>query len=196
MMLVALRCDDVKASAEFYASLGFGVGARYPYARPNDGAGQFEPTQPAGLAYLSPAANSMGVLLLPRREGRGGFFFGGGRLGPLVPNLALASLNVVKTGAAAGADAPDAGDGGGGGGGWGIVGDDVIGNRSVGRHDIVRVAGCVREGTRGDEGGGQSFRCLDDDRCDFLTRANDDSVRGGGDGVGGCCPRVEVDTDS
>ena len=80
MMLVALRCDDVKASAEFYASLGFGAGARYPYARPNDGAGQFEPAQSAGSAYLAPAANSMGVLLLPRREGRGGFFFGGGRL--------------------------------------------------------------------------------------------------------------------
>ncbi len=98
-MLMALRCDDVKASAEFYASLGFGAGARYPYARPNDGAGQFEPTQPAGSAYLAPAANSMGVLLLSRREGRGGFFFGGGRLGPLVPNLALASLNVVYAGA-------------------------------------------------------------------------------------------------
>ena len=195
MMLVALRCDDVKASAEFYASLGFGAGARYPYARPNDGAGQFEPAQPAGSAYLAPAANSMGVLLLPRREGRGGFFFKGGRLGPLVPNPALASLNVVYAGAAAGADDPDAGDGGGGGGGGGIVGDDVIGDRSVGRHDIVRVAGCVREGTRGDEGGGRSFRRLDDDRCDFLTRANDDSVRGGGDGVGGCFPR-EIDTDS
>ena len=84
MMLVALRCDDVKASAEFYASLGFGAGARYPYARPNDGAGQFKPAQPAGSAYLAPAANSMGVLLLPRREGRGGFFFKGGRLGPLL----------------------------------------------------------------------------------------------------------------
>ena len=116
-MLVALRCDDVKASAEFYASLGFGAGARYPYARPNNGAGQFEPAQSAGSAYLAPAANSMGVLLLPRREGRGGFFFGGGRLGPLVPNPALASLNVVYAGAAAGADDPDAGDGGGGGGG-------------------------------------------------------------------------------
>ena len=86
----------------------------YPYARPNDGAGQFEPAQPAGLAYLAPAANSMGVLLLPRREGRG---VGGGRLGPLVPNPALASLNVVYAGAAADADDPDAGDGGGGGGG-------------------------------------------------------------------------------
>ena len=110
-MLVALRCDDVKASAEFYASLGFGAGARYLYARPNDGAGQFEPAQPAGSAYLAPAANSMGVLLLPRRD-----FFKGGRLGPLVPNPALASLNVVYAGAAAGADDPDAGDGGGGGG--------------------------------------------------------------------------------
>jgi hypothetical protein len=47
----------------------------------------------------------------------GGFFFGGGRLGPLVPNPALASLNVVYAGAAAGADDPDAGDGGGRGGG-------------------------------------------------------------------------------
>ncbi len=92
-MLVVLRCDDVKASAEFYASLGFGAGARYPFGRPNDGAGQFEPMQPAGSAYLSPTANSMGVLLLPRREVRGGFFFGGGLLRPLVPNLALASLN-------------------------------------------------------------------------------------------------------
>jgi hypothetical protein len=115
MMLVALRCDDVKASAEFYARLDFGVGARYPYARPNE----FEPVQPTGSAHLAPAANSMGVLLLPRREGRGGFFFGGGRLGPLVPNPELAPLNVVYAGAAAGADDPDAGDGGGGGGGGG-----------------------------------------------------------------------------
>ncbi len=64
-------------------------------------------------------------------------------------------------------------------GGGGIVGDDVIGDRSVGCHDIVCFAGCVREGTWGDEGGGRSFRRLDDDQCDFLTRANDDSVRGG-----------------
>ena len=34
-----------------------------------------------------------------------------------MPNLALASLNVVYAGAAAGADDPDAGDGGGRGGG-------------------------------------------------------------------------------
>ena len=59
----------------------------------------------------------MGVLLLPRREGRGGFFLGGGRLGPLVLNPELASLNVVYAGAAAGADDPDASDGGGRGGG-------------------------------------------------------------------------------
>ena len=78
MMLVALRCDDVKASAEFYASLGFGAGARYPYARPNDRVGQFEPAQPAGSVYLAPAANSMGVLLLPRREGRGDSSSGAG----------------------------------------------------------------------------------------------------------------------
>ena len=93
------------------------MGARYLYAHPNDGAGQFKPVQPTGSAYLAPAANSMGVLLLPRREGRGGFFFGGGRLGPLVLNPELASLNVVYAGAAAGADDPDAGDGGGGVGG-------------------------------------------------------------------------------
>ncbi len=61
-------------------------------------------------------------------RGEGGFFFGGGRLGPLVPNPALASLNVVYASAAAGADDPDAGDGGGGGGGGGggIVGNDVM----------------------------------------------------------------------
>ena len=108
MMLVALYCDDVGASKEFYAGLGFGEG-RYPYARPNDGAGQFEPRQPRGSAYLAPAANSMGVLLLPREKKR----FFGGKLGPIVPNPVLASLNVVYAGAA-GADDPGVDDADGG----------------------------------------------------------------------------------
>jgi hypothetical protein len=70
------------------------------------------------------------------------------------------------------------------------------------RCDVVKASGefyaslGFGAGARGDEGGGRSFRRLDDDQCDFLTHANDDSVRGGGDGVGGCFPRVEVDTDS
>ena len=37
----------------------------YPYARPSNGKGQFEPEQPKGSVYLSHTANNMGILILP-----------------------------------------------------------------------------------------------------------------------------------
>jgi hypothetical protein len=52
----------------------------------------------------------MGVLLLPREKKR----FFGGKLGPIVPNPVLASLNVVYAGAGADADDPSVDDAAGG----------------------------------------------------------------------------------
>ncbi|KAL3816119.1 hypothetical protein ACHAXA_011616 [Cyclostephanos tholiformis] len=112
MMFVALYCDDVEGSANFYANIGFAK-RDYPYARPNDGGGQFEPPQPRGSIYVSPSANSMGILLLPR-EKKGGFFAYGSKQEALIPNPVLRSLNVVyaptiTTGGDAGAGADDGG---------------------------------------------------------------------------------------
>lgn len=63
IMFVAVNCLDVEESREFYSRLGF-VEQAYPYARPQQGEGQFEPSQPEGSVYLSPSPNCMGVLLL------------------------------------------------------------------------------------------------------------------------------------
>ena len=57
----------------------------YPFARPNQGQGQFEPPQPKNSVYLAPSANSMGVLLLQNKN----------RKKAVVPNKVLRSLNVV-----------------------------------------------------------------------------------------------------
>lgn len=100
MMFVAVYCDDVDASEGFYAKLGF-VRRGYPYARPNNGMGQFEPPQPKGSRYLAPSANSMGILLLPRPRKRFG------RMEALVPNPVLRSLNVVYAPTAGGGTAVD-----------------------------------------------------------------------------------------
>jgi hypothetical protein len=40
----------------------------YPFARPSNGAGPFEPSQPKGSIYVAPSPNSMGVLLLPSKK--------------------------------------------------------------------------------------------------------------------------------
>lgn len=86
MMFLAVNCNDVGKSEEFYNKLGFTRQA-YPYARLNEGQGQFEPPQPPKSVYLAPSVNSMGILLLQndRKRQRKG----------IVTNPVLRSLNVV-----------------------------------------------------------------------------------------------------
>ncbi len=67
IMFVALNCQNLKQSREFYEQLGF-VAQEYPFCRPNKGMGQFEPPQPNNSVYLAPSANSMGVLLLQSKK--------------------------------------------------------------------------------------------------------------------------------
>ncbi|KAL7537112.1 hypothetical protein ACHAWF_005666 [Thalassiosira exigua] len=104
MMFLAIRCADVAKSEEFYGKLGF-VRQEYPYARLNQGQGQFEPPQPPGSVYVAPSLDSMGVLLLPTDK-RG---FGRKKGADVSPNPVLRSVNVVY--------APSGGDDGSGGGG-------------------------------------------------------------------------------
>jgi len=84
MMFVALNCNDVRKSEEFYAKLGFSR-QEYPYARLNQGQGQFEPPQDPKSVYLAPSVNSMGILLLQNKK----------RKKTIAPNPVLRSLNVV-----------------------------------------------------------------------------------------------------
>ena len=86
IMFVAINTPDIAQSKAFYQQLGF-VEQEYPYARPNKGAGQFEPAQPAKSVYLAPSPNSMGVLLLPTKS----------KKAKITPNPVLRSLNVVYT---------------------------------------------------------------------------------------------------
>ena len=57
----------------------------YPFARLNQGQGQFEPPQPKKSVYVAPSPNSMGVLLLQNKN----------RKKAITPNKVLRSLNVV-----------------------------------------------------------------------------------------------------
>jgi hypothetical protein len=83
MMFVALNCQNVKESKAFYEQLGF-VQQEYPYCRPNQGKGQFEPPQPKKSVYMAPSKNCMGVLLLQAKKSKN-----------TKPNPALRSLNIV-----------------------------------------------------------------------------------------------------
>jgi hypothetical protein len=82
IMLVAINCVDVKQSQTYYEQLGF-VEQPYPYCRPNQGLGQFEPIQPDKSVYMAPSANGMGVLLLKSKDRK------------IVPNPAIQSLRIV-----------------------------------------------------------------------------------------------------
>jgi hypothetical protein len=82
IMFIAINCIDVKQSQKFYEKLGF-VEQPYPYCRPNQGLGQFEPIQPEKSVYMAPPANGMGVLLLKSKEKK------------IIPNPAIQSLHVV-----------------------------------------------------------------------------------------------------
>jgi hypothetical protein len=82
MMFCAINCLNVKDSRAFYEQLGF-VEQEFPYCRPGNGLGQFEPPQPKGSIYLAPSPNSMGVLLLPTKSKK------------VTPNPAVQGLNIV-----------------------------------------------------------------------------------------------------
>lgn len=82
IMLVAINCVDVKQSQKFYEQLGF-IEQPYPYCRPNQGLGQFEPIQPEKSVYMAPSSNCMGVLLLKSKDRK------------IIPNPAIQSLNIV-----------------------------------------------------------------------------------------------------
>jgi hypothetical protein len=85
IMLVAINCINVEESVAFYKSLGF-VEQPYPYARPSNGKGQFEPAQEAKSVYLSLSPNSMGILLRPTKNKR---------KGAIQPNRSIRSLSIV-----------------------------------------------------------------------------------------------------
>ena len=103
IMFLAINCVDVQQSKEFYEQrLGF-TQQPYPYARPSNGTGQFEPPQPKGSVYLSPSKNSLGLLLQPYNQDKQGNLFGGFGLGrkkdekfrTLKANPVLRALNIV-----------------------------------------------------------------------------------------------------
>ena len=85
IMLVAINCVNVEESKSFYQDqLGF-TEQTYPYARPSNGTGPFEPLQPKGSVYMAPSPNCMGVLLLPLTK----------KKQTIVPNPVLDSLQIV-----------------------------------------------------------------------------------------------------
>eukprot|EP00978_Attheya_sp_CCMP212_P001791 scaffold3695_cov54-Attheya_sp.AAC.2 len=67
IMFVAINCDNVGTSRDYYQALGFRE-QEYPYSRPNKGAGQFEPMQPLRSVYMAQSSNCMGVLLVPAEK--------------------------------------------------------------------------------------------------------------------------------
>jgi len=67
IMFVAINCDNVATSRDFYENLGFQE-QDYPYSRPSNGAGQFEPMQPLRSVYMAQSSNCMGVLLVPAEK--------------------------------------------------------------------------------------------------------------------------------
>lgn len=84
MMFIAINCEDVKKSRDFYKEIGF-VQQPYPFARPGNGTGQFEPPQPKGSVYLGPSRNGMGILLLPMPK----------MSKTVKPNPVVQSINIV-----------------------------------------------------------------------------------------------------
>lgn len=84
MMFVAINCANVKASKEYYEKLGF-VEQPYPFARPSNGTGPFEPAQPKGSVYVAPSPNCMGILLLNSKKKK------------ITPSPIFDSLQVVYT---------------------------------------------------------------------------------------------------
>lgn len=87
IMFVAINTRDIEQSRAFYEQFGM-VKQPFPYARPSNGTGQFEPPQPEGSVYLAQTPFSLGVLLLPVKD----TLF---KKVSVVPNKVVRSLNVV-----------------------------------------------------------------------------------------------------
>lgn len=83
IMYVAINCQDVKESKEFYEKLGFSE-QEVPYSRPSKGTTMFEPAPPKNSYYMSPSPNCMGVLLLQGKKKK-----------PITQNPVVESLNIV-----------------------------------------------------------------------------------------------------
>ncbi len=93
MMYVAINCQDVKESKEFYEKLGF-YEQEVPYSRPSKGTTMFEPAPPKNSYYMAPSPNCMGVLLLQGKKKKA-----------ITQNPVVESLNIVyKPSADASAD--------------------------------------------------------------------------------------------
>lgn len=83
IMYVAINCQDVKESKEFYEKIGF-VEQEVPYSRPSKGTTMFEPAPPKNSYYMSPSPNCMGVLLLQGKKKKS-----------ITPNPVVDSLNII-----------------------------------------------------------------------------------------------------
>jgi hypothetical protein len=83
IMFIALNCASVEESKLFYTQMGFEV-QDYPFARPSNGTGQFEPPQPPKSVYMAPSKNCMGLLLLLSKKKN------------ISQNPVLQCLNIVK----------------------------------------------------------------------------------------------------
>mmetsp|Transcript_18948 Transcript_18948/g.52881 ORF Transcript_18948/g.52881 Transcript_18948/m.52881 type:complete len:381 (-) Transcript_18948:175-1317(-) len=83
IMYVAINCQDVNESKEFYEKLGF-VEQEVPYSRPSKGTTMFEPAPPKNSYYMSPSPNCMGVLLLQGKKKKS-----------ITPNPVIDSLNII-----------------------------------------------------------------------------------------------------
>jgi len=83
IMYVAINCQNVKESKEFYEKLGF-VEQEVPYSRPSKGTTMFDPAPPKNSYYMSPSPNCMGVLLLQGKKKKS-----------IVPNPVVDSLNII-----------------------------------------------------------------------------------------------------
>lgn len=95
IMYVAINCQDVKASKEFYEQLGFSE-QEVPYSRPSKGTTMFEPAPPKNSVYMSPSPNCMGVLLLQGKKKK-----------TITQNPVVESLNIVYTPSAEAASGED-----------------------------------------------------------------------------------------
>lgn len=93
VMLLAVNTPDVARSRAFYEDTLGMTEQPYPYARPSNGTGQFEPPQPQGSVYVAHTPFTMGVLLLPLNDNKKKK--SNNNTTTMVPNPVVRSLNVL-----------------------------------------------------------------------------------------------------